>query len=141
MLRATGRSLRDWQGDPPAAPVLDPGSVVRVVLTPERDLLYERINQRVIRMIDAGAVDEVRRLLALGLPEDCPAMKAIGVAQLGAHLRGATGLDKARDDMARATRNYAKRQLTWFRHRMADWPTTAAPGDELLDRIAGQFAA
>lgn len=141
VLQATGRSLRDWQGDPPAPAILDQDAVVRMVLMPARDVLYARINRRVDTMIEAGAIDEVRAFLDLDVPPGSPAMKAIGVAQLGAHLRGTLELDEARADMARTTRNYAKRQMTWFRHRMADWPASADHGPDLLERIAGQFAA
>jgi tRNA dimethylallyltransferase len=118
---ATDRSLADWQRDPPRPPLLDPETTCRIVLGPPRQTVYARADARVVRMLRAGALEEVSGLLALGLPTGSPVMKAIGVGELAAHLRGDVTLDAAMDRMRTATRRYAKRQLTWFRNRMADW--------------------
>jgi tRNA dimethylallyltransferase len=68
-------------------------------------------------MVEAGALDEVAGLLAAGLDPELPAMKALGVAALGAHLRGEIDRDAAAEQVRRETRNFAKRQMTWFRHQ------------------------
>jgi tRNA dimethylallyltransferase len=69
-------------------------------------------------MIAAGVLDEVRALVALGLDPALPAMKAVGVKELAAHLRGETGLEEACNAARKATRNFAKRQWTWLRHQL-----------------------
>jgi tRNA dimethylallyltransferase len=78
-------------------------------------------------MIERGAVREVQRLLALNLSPALPAMKAIGVQALAAHLRGETSLQDAIALAQRQTRNYAKRQMTWVRNQMTDWPKVETP--------------
>lgn len=118
--RATGRSLSDWQAS--TRPLLEPHTYDRMVLEPNRAALYDRCDRRVGEMVDEGALDEVRALAARGLKPDLPAMKAVGVRELAAHLDGETDLDTALAATRQATRNYAKRQLTWFRNQTADWP-------------------
>jgi tRNA dimethylallyltransferase len=73
-------------------------------------------------MVHAGAVEEVRALAGLGLDPAMPAMKAIGVRELMAHLAGKTSLDEAATAMTTETRRYARRQATWIRNQMGDWP-------------------
>lgn len=118
--RATGRSLSDWRTA--TKPLLAPGSYDRLVIEPERTALYAACDTRVDAMIAAGALDEVRTLMARGLDPALPAMKAVGVRELAAYLAGGTTLADATDAMKQATRNYAKRQLTWFRNQCQDWP-------------------
>lgn len=122
---ATGRSLVEWRGEP-AAQILDTSGVKRFVLDPERALLYRRIEARAETMMADGAIAEVEALLALGLSDDLPAMKAIGVLRLARHFAGELSLDAALADIKTETRRYAKRQLTWFRHQMSDWPRLPA---------------
>ncbi|NNJ76505.1 MAG: tRNA (adenosine(37)-N6)-dimethylallyltransferase MiaA, partial [Anderseniella sp.] len=74
-------------------------------------------------MVECGAVGEVERLLALGLAPDLPAMKAIGVAALAGYIADEMPLKEAISLAQKQTRNYAKRQMTWIRNQMADWPT------------------
>ncbi|MCA8931742.1 MAG: tRNA (adenosine(37)-N6)-dimethylallyltransferase MiaA [Rhodospirillaceae bacterium] len=114
---ATGRSLAQWQADP--AP---PGPAARwVIVLPERAGLYAACNARLHAMVAAGALEEVRRLAARGLDPDLPAMKALGVPDLAAHLRGEVTLEAAIAAAQQATRRYAKRQTTWLRTQvMAD---------------------
>jgi tRNA dimethylallyltransferase len=114
---ATGRSLSDWHGE---APQPAPFPSVKMWLNPPRDLLYERCDRRLQQMIDAGALAEVEALLVRGLDPNLPAMKALGMADLAAHLRGALPLEQAIASAQQATRRFAKRQLTWFRHRLND---------------------
>ena len=73
-------------------------------------------------LLSGGALDEVRHLVARDLSPDLPAMKAVGVRELAAHLAGRLTLEDAADALKQATRNYAKRQLTWFRNQQRDWP-------------------
>lgn len=84
-------------------------------LNMERSHLYERINQRVDIMIDRGLVQEVERLLNEGVSPSCQAMKGIGYKEIIAYLQGEVSLDYAIDHIKKATRHFAKRQLTWFR--------------------------
>jgi tRNA dimethylallyltransferase len=116
VLRATGRSLAEWQAAPPEGAMA--ADWLAVTLMPPKDALYAACDGRFRRMVDEGAVDEVRSLLARRLDSALPVMKALGVAELAAHVQGGIGLDEAVARAAGATRNYAKRQLTWFRHQM-----------------------
>lgn len=118
--RATDRSLSDWQAS--TTPLLEPHTYERLVIEPDRPTLYARCDARVTAMIEAGALDEVRALTARGLDPALPAMKAVGVREFAAHLAGETTLAQAVDAVRQATRNYAKRQLTWFRNQCGDWP-------------------
>lgn len=118
--QATGRALSAWKAD--TRPLLAPGSYDAWVVEPPRDRLYANCDARVRLMIDNGAVDEVRVLLARDLDPALPAMKAVGVPELAAHLSGQTSLDQAVAAIRLSTRHYAKRQLTWFRNQTRDWP-------------------
>jgi tRNA dimethylallyltransferase len=91
------------------------------VVEPDRPTLYARCDARVARMVEAGALDEVRALVARGLDPALPAMKAVGVREFAAHLAGETTLQAAVEATRQATRNYAKRQLTWFRNQTPEW--------------------
>jgi len=125
VIEATGRSLTDWQSEPPEGP---PGHLGfrTILLMPARDTLYAAIEARVERMAAAGALEEAAALAARGLAPDLPAMKALGVAELAAAARGAAPLDEALVRLKTATRNYAKRQITWFKGQMvADLILTA----------------
>ncbi|WP_436355511.1 tRNA (adenosine(37)-N6)-dimethylallyltransferase MiaA [Brevundimonas sp. CEF1] len=117
--QASGRSLSDWKAD--TKPLLTPGAYDALVVEPTRDHLYAACDARVRLMIEHGAVDEVRALLARNLDPALPAMKAVGVPELAAHLSGQTSLDRAVDAIRLSTRHYAKRQLTWFRNQTRDW--------------------
>ena len=120
VLEATGRPLAEWR-EAQGSPTLARADVVRLVLEPDRRKLYLRIEQRFDRMVRAGAVQEVRALLERGLDPTLPVMKAIGVREFGAYLRGEIGLSEAVERAKMETRRYAKRQMTWFRHQMAGW--------------------
>jgi len=115
VLEATGRPLADWWADARAG-VSERFDIV--TLEPPRDALYAACDARLAGMVAAGALDEVRALLARGLSDDAPALKAVGVAELARHLAGETGLAAAIAAAQQATRRLAKRQLTWFRHRV-----------------------
>lgn len=88
---------------------------IKIFLYRERNVLYERINRRVRQMIDEGLLEEVRRLMERGYGPELKPMQSLGYKQMAAYLRGELAWDSAVSEMQRATRQYAKRQLTWFR--------------------------
>lgn len=98
----------------------------------ERQALYARIEERVEAMLEAGLADEVRSLLAEGVPRDCPAMKGIGYREMLAYLAGSMDLPLAAEEIKKATRHFAKRQLTWFRKMPYVHWYAASQGEELL---------
>ena len=120
VLRATGRSLATFQ-DATQRGLLDGWRQERIVLNPDREVLRQRIATRFGMMLEQGAVEEVRDLLARGLDPTLPAMKAIGVREIGDWLAGSIDRDTMVERAVIATRQYAKRQRTWFRARMAEW--------------------
>jgi tRNA dimethylallyltransferase len=120
VLAATGRSLASFQ-DEGQKGLLGDFVVERIVLNPDRDVLRARIAHRFEAMFSSGAVEEVEALLALQLDPSLPAMKAIGVPEIGGWLAGRLSREQAVELATIATRQYAKRQRTWFRNRMADW--------------------
>lgn len=87
------------------------------VLDMERSLLYERINTRIDQMLEEGLVEEVRFFYDAGLNEALPSMKAIGYKEFFPYFKGEMSLDVCVEKLKQNTRNYAKRQLTWFRHQ------------------------
>lgn len=137
VFEATGRPLADWHRDR-AAPILDPARAVKLFLAPERAALYARIDARFAQMLAAGALDEVRRLAARGLDPLLPAMKAHGVPWLIRSLRGEMTLAEAAEQAQADTRHYAKRQFTWFRHQLADWPQV--PPETATEFVSRAFA-
>lgn len=120
VLEATGRPLTEWQRMP-GSPLLAADRCRRLVVSIDRDALYARADARFVRMVEGGALDEVRALMALELDPSLPAMRALGVAPLARHLAGEIGLETAIADGQRDTRNYVKRQLTWLRRHMITW--------------------
>jgi tRNA dimethylallyltransferase len=119
---STGLPLWRHQAEGRREGLLRGYEVERFVLDPPRSVLHERIDRRFEAMVEAGAVAEVEALLALELDSAMPAMKAIGVPQISAYLRGQTTLAEAIDRAQAATRQYAKRQSTWFRGQFpAEW--------------------
>jgi len=128
VLAATGRPLRDWQGE--AGDEAGPAYRFAIILfVPPRDVLYETIERRFDRMMSRGGLEEARRIAALDLDPGLPAMKAVGLRELMAHVRGDLELAEAVAKAKQASRNYAKRQVTWFRHQL--------PGAR---RIGAQFS-
>ena len=117
VLEATGRSLAQWQRAPACGPPEGLGFRV-ILLMPPRETLYAAIDARFDRMVAAGALAEARALTARGLAPDLPVMKALGVAELAAAARGALETGAAVTRAKTATRNYAKRQITWFKGQM-----------------------
>lgn len=132
---ATGRPLSDWQKDHPAEPPLRADFCV-IVLSPEREILYQGVNERFAWMMQNGALDEVRALDELALDAALPAMKAVGVPELRKFLAGRCDLQSASDDAQRATRQFAKRQMTWLRNQLkADLALSAQYSESLRPKI------
>ena len=117
VVRATSQSISVFQGRG-GPQIVDPASSRCIVLEPERSVLHGRINQRFSKMVEQGALDEVRALISLDVPPQHPAMKAIGVSQLSDYLAGRQSLEATIELASAATRQYAKRQLTWFRNQL-----------------------
>ena len=117
---ASGRSLSGWKAN--TKPLLPYGSWTGQVVELDRQRLYQNCDARVDLMLEQGAVDEVAALAARSLSDSLPAMKAVGVRELADYLTGALTRDDAVSALKQATRNYAKRQLTWFRQQTPDWP-------------------
>jgi tRNA dimethylallyltransferase len=117
VIEATGQSIAVFQGTTGPV-VIDPDRARKIVVLPDRALLHQRINGRFEKMLAMGAMDEVQSLLALELSPDKPVMKAIGVSQIAAMLKGEMTRDEVLETGAAATRQYAKRQMTWFRNQM-----------------------
>jgi tRNA A37 N6-isopentenylltransferase MiaA len=106
------RALTDGLTGLPPAP--DGWTFVTLGLHPERHLLEQRIKDRTAAMLRAGLIEETKALLQSGVPEDCPPMASIGYLQARAVLEGRMTPEQARDEISLRTRQYAKRQRTWF---------------------------
>jgi tRNA dimethylallyltransferase len=117
---ATGRPLKDWQDDEAPA-ILDISRAAKIFLMPDREELLRRIDARFDAMIAAGALEEVRALAARRLDPELPAMKAHGVPWLIRHLKGEMTLTQAAVEAKRDTRQYTKRQATWFRNQLPEF--------------------
>src|SRR6202000_867304 len=120
VVEATGRSITDWHRDG-LPPLLPPGSFRALFLSPEREELYARIDARFAAMLKAGALEEVAALAERKLDPLLPAMKAHGVPALIRHLKGEITLEQAAGVGRSDTRHYAKRQFTWFRHKLPEF--------------------
>ena len=126
---STGRPLSHWQSEREGG-IANQVELRALILLPPRDWLYERCDARFAAMIDQGAIEEVRRLHERGLPASLPVMRAIGVREIASHLAGAATLEEAVAAGQQATRNYAKRQYTWFAHQPPpDWARFGNPLD------------
>lgn len=124
VLKATGRGLASWQDEtpPPALPLSD---VEAILIDAPKEWLNPRIEARFDQMLAKGALQEARANLD-GWDPTRQSYKAIGAPELIAHLRGEMSLNEARDAAIIATRQYAKRQRTWFKSRMRDWRVVEA---------------
>jgi len=139
VIRSTGRTLADWQGEKSGG-IGQTVALHAAVLLPPRDWLYERCDARFAMMLDRGAVAEVDALLARGLDPALPVMRAIGVPQIAGYLRGQYDMDRARLLGQLATRQYAKRQYTWFnRQPPPEWRRTVSQNVEISDIFALLF--
>ena len=121
VFEGTGQPLDYWQRAAQSRAMLAGTRVERIFLNPERRTLHARADERFVRMVKEGGVEEVKALLALGLDTSKPVMKAIGVREIAAWLSGWRGRDDAIRAGQIATRQYIKRQLTWWRNQMQGW--------------------
>lgn len=117
VVRATGKTLAQWQGKQERGPALA-ARFLTIALVPDREALYAACEARFEAMLENGAIDEIKALMALGLDASLPAMKALGVPELCRHVKGEISLDEAAGAAKQATRNFAKRQLTWLRNQV-----------------------
>jgi len=142
VIDATGKPLSSWQNSHLCKPPLDALYGV-ITLLPKREILYDRINKRFDWMIENGALNEVCALEKLCLDPALPAMKAVGVSELMAVSNGNKDLQVAKDDAKRATRQFAKRQMTWFRNQLETDLTLSAQYSERIEAkifsFIGQF--
>jgi len=139
VIRSTGRSLAEWQKDKVGG-IGGEIHLVPLVLLPPRDWLYGRCDGRFDRMFGQAGIAEVRALLGQGLDPAFPVMRAIGVREIGAFIRGELGREEALAAGRTATRQYAKRQYTWFsRQPPPEWPRFTVPldGRGLDNALAG----
>lgn len=121
---STGKALSQWQQEPHSGPLtkLDAaGQIAKLVLDIDRDKLYERCDQRLDIMVEGGALEEIQSLLDRDLDISLPIMKALGVPPLSAYLENKVSLQEALEAAKTQTRQFAKRQLTWFRNQFSAW--------------------
>jgi tRNA dimethylallyltransferase len=133
----TGRALSYWQQAARTGGAIRPWYVV---LTVPRPILHQRILRRSREMVQRGVIEEVAAVLAEGLPENAPGLDSIGMREAVAYLQGRIERDAVADTIATSTRQYAKRQETWFRHQLSGTVLTldATRGPEL---VASEIAA
>lgn len=135
VIEATGRPLAEWQRGAHRPPDPALSKAVRLRLMPERDWLKQRIEARTPDLMSDEGIAEVRRLLELGLDPALPAMKAIGVAEIGALLTGDRDRTEAVEQIVRNTHRYAKRQLTWLRGQMAAWAPVNPSSHDFVPQV------
>ena len=129
VVRSTGKTLAEWQAEKSDGIGGEVG-LRAIVLTPPREWLYARCDERFEAMAEGGAVPEVEALLCRDLDPDLPVMRAIGVPEIAAWLFGKIDRDEMLEAGRQATRRYAKRQYTWFRHQPPpEWPRFTEPLD------------
>ena len=119
VLESTSKPLIEWQKQAQLESILQTSNTERIFVNLPRDELYLRAERRFDQMLELGALEEIRSLPALNTAQ--PLMKAIGVPELLAHLKGELTLEDAKIKAKTATRNYIKRQMTWFRGQMKQW--------------------
>ena len=119
VLEGTGKPLIEWQKQAQNESILESVEIERMFMNVPRDILYTRAERRFDLMLEQGALEEIRALPKLDPVQ--PLMKAIGVPDILAHLKGELTLDEAKIKAKTATRNYIKRQMTWFRGQMKGW--------------------
>jgi len=120
VLEATGQSLAAWQARPAPCPWPADMRFIKLVMQPERAALYQACDARFAAMVERGALEEAARLAALPSDPALPALKTLGLRELIGHVRGEATLAQAIAAAQQATRRYAKRQLTWFRHQLPE---------------------
>lgn len=139
--RSTGVTLGDWQLAK-AGGIGEEVTLHPLILLPDRTWLYQRCDTRFAAMLENGAIEEVEHLLARQLHPDLPVMRAIGVPEIAAYLAGEISLPQMIAAGQQATRNYAKRQFTWFRRQPpADWRRLESLSETENVQLEDQFAS
>lgn len=129
VVRSTGRPLAEWQKERSGG-ISGEVELVPIILLPERNWLHARCDQRFEKMMSEEGLEEVRSLLDRRLNPLLPVMRAIGIREIAGWLRGETSREQALEAGRTATRQYAKRQYTWFsRQPPAAWPRVTEPLD------------
>jgi len=138
VVRSTGRTLKAWQAERSGG-IIGEVTLSPLILLPPRDWLHRRCDERFEKIFSDEGVEEVRSLFERSLPALAPVMRAIGVAQIAAFLSGEMSREEALIAGKAATRQYAKRQYTWFRRQPpAEWPrleTALEGGEEMEDAL------
>lgn len=137
VLESSGRPLWEWQNEP-GRPVVKAEETVQLVLLPDREVLHRQSDARFDRMMRAGALEEARAVSNLDLDPALPAMRALGLRPLIAHLRGEMPLDEAVAEGKAETRRYIKRQATWINGNMKSWKRISA---QQMESNAGSIVA
>jgi tRNA dimethylallyltransferase len=134
---STGKSLGEWQAHRQGG-IGDAITLRPLILLPPRDWLYARCDERFASMIEHGAIEEVQTLLKRSLDPKLPVMRAIGAREIAAYLSGEIDREQMFARGSQATRNYAKRQYTWFAHQPPpEWPRlTEVPSEAALELLA-----
>jgi tRNA dimethylallyltransferase len=131
----TGKALTEHLAEGPRQP-LTGFKIIFVGLNPSREVLYSRIDERVRRMFEAGLVDEVRRLLATGIPRSAKPFEAIGYRHVLADLDSSIAWEETIRIIQRDTRRYAKRQMTWFRNQPnVTWFNGPGDNEEIKNKV------
>lgn len=139
VVRSTGKPLAHWQSLTEGG-IGDAITLAPLVLLPDREWLFERCDRRFVQMLDQGAVEEVANLIARRLDPALPVMRAIGVHDIAAMLQGELSRDEAIAAGQLATRQYAKRQYTWFRNQPPEhWPRTESQDVDIAAHFALLF--
>ena len=136
VVQATGVTIGKWRQQAKSGPAYRFGTIL---LMPPRDRLYAACNARLLQMIERGALAEAAAIAARRLDPSLPAMKAVGLPELLSYLRDAIPLNAAITAAQRATRRYAKRQMTWFRHQTTPDLLFDAQFSESLLRCSRHF--
>lgn len=119
VFEATGKPIGHFHGDPGKA-LINPALAKKIILMPPRPTLHQRIETRFQQMVDLGAIEEVKNFMALAVDPGHTSAKAIGLREITAYLDGEISLERAIELSVIATRQYAKRQSTWFRNQLGD---------------------
>ena len=134
--RSTGTKLAEWQLAKTGG-IRDDIDLTALVMLPDRDWLYERCDRRFEIMTESGAIEEVEALLARDIDPALPVMRAIGVPEIASFLRDEISREEMIERGAQATRNYAKRQFTWFRRQTPeDWQRIESQNVDIRDVFA-----
>ncbi len=133
VMQATGRGLASWQKDTPP-PLVSINSASAIVLNSNPDWLNARIAGRFDNMVNGGALNECKAVMQNGWDPSLPSSRALGARQLIAYLHGECTLDEAKESATIATRQFAKRQRSWFRNKMQGWQQVSL--DDQTDILA-----